>query len=82
MRTPAPRLSKLDLPLALGITLAVLVRPRMEAMRARNTGGELRRRQFARRQRMAAGAAQFRLTLGKAVRDGNPLVENEALALP
>src|SRR5438445_7631432 len=31
---------------------------------------------------MAAGTAQFRIALGEAVRHRNPLVEDEALALP
>src|SRR5882757_9672087 len=78
----APCLGKLDLPLALGVAPAILIRTRIETVRTRHAGSELRRRQLARRQRMAAGAAQFRLALGEAMRHRNPFVEDEALALP
>ena len=82
MRPLAPRLRKLDLPLALGIALTVFVGTGVKTVRARDAGGKFGRYQIAWRQRMAAGAAQFRVALGKPVRHRNPFVEDEALALP
>src|SRR4051794_18686233 len=82
VRSPTPGLRELDLSLPLRVALSVFVRAGFEAVRAGNPDGIFRRHQVALHQWMAACAAEFPVAHREAVRHRNPLVEDEALALP
>src|SRR6185312_17468891 len=78
----APRGGQFHLPLALGITGAILLAAGVKAMRAGNPCLKVRRKPVVGRQRKTTRPAKLGIAFDQPMRHRDPLVEDEAFALP